>query len=92
MIRTGTTVVHRAPRRAAGRSPSRPGAPAEHIRLDRVTEAGAPVAPQRATNAPAIGEYLALAATTAAITSLPLHYCYGLSVLHSHLVAGAAWC
>ena len=23
------------------------------------------------------------------ITSLPLHYCYGLSVLHSHLVAGA---
>ena len=24
-----------------------------------------------------------------AITSLPLHYCYGLSVLHSHLAAGA---
>ena len=24
-----------------------------------------------------------------AITALPLHYCYGLSVLHSHLVAGA---
>ena len=30
------------------------------------------------------------APATGAITSLPLHYCYGLSVLHSHLVAGAA--
>lgn len=42
------------------------------------------------SNALAIAEYLELAADDRAITSLPLHYCYGLSVLHSHLVAEAA--
>ncbi|MFM2357251.1 MAG: Long-chain-fatty-acid--CoA ligase, partial [Pseudomonadota bacterium] len=36
------------------------------------------------------GEYLHLAADDCGITSLPLHYSYGLSVLHSHLAAGAA--
>jgi acyl-CoA synthetase (AMP-forming)/AMP-acid ligase II len=41
------------------------------------------------TNARAIAEYLTLARPDRGITSLPLHYCYGLSVLHSHLVAGA---
>ena len=41
-------------------------------------------------NARSIADYLDLRATDCAITSLPLHYCYGLSVLHSHLVAGAA--
>ncbi len=40
-------------------------------------------------NARSIAEYLALDATDRAITSLPLHYCYGLSVLTSHLAAGA---
>jgi acyl-CoA synthetase (AMP-forming)/AMP-acid ligase II len=40
-------------------------------------------------NASAIVDYLELTADDRAITSLPLHYCYGLSVLHSHLLAGA---
>jgi acyl-CoA synthetase (AMP-forming)/AMP-acid ligase II len=43
-----------------------------------------------ATNAAAIADYLALTPADRAITALPLHYCYGLSVLHSHLVAGAS--
>ena len=42
------------------------------------------------SNAEAIAEYLALSADDRAISSLPLHYCYGLSVLHSHLQAGAS--
>ncbi len=41
------------------------------------------------SNARAIGELLALSPADRAITTLPLHYCYGLSVLHSHLAAGA---
>ncbi len=41
------------------------------------------------SNALAIAEYLALSPDDRAITTLPLHYCYGLSVLHSHLAAGA---
>lgn len=41
------------------------------------------------SNAAAIAEYLALTPDDRAITTLPLHYCYGLSVLHSHLHAGA---
>ena len=41
-------------------------------------------------NAGAIVDYLGLDETDRAITSLPLHYCYGLSVLHSHLLAGAS--
>lgn len=43
-----------------------------------------------ASNAGAIVESLALTPADRAITTLPLHYCYGLSVLHSHLVAGAS--
>ena len=43
-----------------------------------------------ASNAAAIAEHLALTPADRAITTLPLHYCYGLSVLHSHLVAGAS--
>ncbi len=43
-----------------------------------------------ASNAAAITEFLALTPADRAITALPLHYCYGLSVLHSHLVAGAS--
>ncbi|WP_307861682.1 AMP-binding protein [Nocardioides xinjiangensis] len=43
-----------------------------------------------ASNAAAIADYLALRPTDRAATTLPLHYCYGLSVLHSHLVAGAS--
>ncbi|HVF75683.1 MAG TPA: AMP-binding protein [Acidimicrobiales bacterium] len=40
-------------------------------------------------NAAAIAEYLELGADDRAITSLPMHYCYGLSVINSHLAAGA---
>ena len=40
-------------------------------------------------NASSIGTYLDIRDTDRAITSLPLHYCYGLSVLHSHLLRGA---
>ena len=42
------------------------------------------------SNASAIAEYLQLGPDDRAATSLPLHYCYGLSVLHSHLLAGAS--
>ncbi len=42
------------------------------------------------TNAEAIAESLAITGDDVAVTTLPLHYCYGLSVLHSHLLRGAA--
>ncbi|GAT72905.1 AMP-binding protein [Microbacterium hydrocarbonoxydans] len=42
------------------------------------------------SNAAAIAEYLGLTSSDRAATTLPLHYCYGLSVLHSHLLVGAA--
>jgi acyl-coenzyme A synthetase/AMP-(fatty) acid ligase/acyl carrier protein len=41
------------------------------------------------SNAEAIATYLAIRPIDRAITSLPMHYCYGLSVLNSHLSAGA---
>lgn len=41
-------------------------------------------------NATAIAASLQLRSDDVAITSLPLHYCYGLSVLHSHLAVGAS--
>jgi acyl-CoA synthetase (AMP-forming)/AMP-acid ligase II/peptidoglycan/LPS O-acetylase OafA/YrhL len=41
-------------------------------------------------NARSIGAYLGIRPDDRAITSLPLHYSYGLSVLNSHLAAGAA--
>lgn len=41
-------------------------------------------------NAAAIADSLALTADDRAITSLPIHYCYGLSVVHSHLLVGGA--
>ena len=42
------------------------------------------------SNAASIVAYLQLTAGDRGITTLPLHYCYGLSVLHSHLLAGAS--
>lgn len=42
------------------------------------------------SNAIAIADYLELRSDDRAITSLPLHYCYGLSVLTSHLAVGAS--
>ncbi len=41
-------------------------------------------------NATAIAEALRITPADRGITSLPLHYTFGLSVLHSHLVAGAS--
>lgn len=41
-------------------------------------------------NAAAIASSLGLTATDVALTTLPLDYCYGLSVLHSHLAVGAS--
>lgn len=41
-------------------------------------------------NTDAIVQYLALQAADVAITTLPLHYSYGLSVLNTHLKVGAA--
>jgi acyl-CoA synthetase (AMP-forming)/AMP-acid ligase II len=41
------------------------------------------------SNASAIAESLGVRPTDRAVTSLPLHYCYGLSVVHSHLRVGA---
>ncbi len=41
-------------------------------------------------NATAIAHSLHLGPDDRGVTSLPLHYCYGLSVLHSHLAAGAS--
>ncbi|MCW4602448.1 AMP-binding protein [Janibacter hoylei] len=42
------------------------------------------------SNATGIARALGLRSDDRAITSLPLHYCYGLSVMHSVLHAGAA--
>ena len=41
-------------------------------------------------NAEAIASFLAITPADRAITSLPLAYCYGLSVLNSHLLRGAS--
>lgn len=40
------------------------------------------------SNARAISEYLELTLDERPITTLPMHYTYGLSVLHSHLLSG----
>ncbi|WP_281902618.1 AMP-binding protein [Phytohabitans aurantiacus] len=40
-------------------------------------------------NAEAIAEYLDIRPTDRAATTLPMHYCYGLSVINSHLLRGA---
>ena len=41
-------------------------------------------------NAEAIADYLAIRRDDVAATTLPMHYCYGLSVINSHLAAGAS--
>ena len=40
-------------------------------------------------NAESIAEYLGIRETDRAATTLPMSYCYGLSVVHSHLLRGA---
>ena len=42
------------------------------------------------SNAAAIAEYLRLSPAERAATTLPLQYCYGLSVVNSHLLTGAS--
>ncbi|MCG7593966.1 AMP-binding protein [Mycobacterium sp. PSTR-4-N] len=42
------------------------------------------------SNAHAIADYLGIVDTDRAATTLPMSYCYGLSVVHSHLLVGAA--
>ena len=42
------------------------------------------------SNAESIARYLAIRPTDRAATTLPMHYCYGLSVINSHLLQGAA--
>ena len=42
------------------------------------------------TNAAAIARSLDIEPTDRAVTTLPLHYCYGLSIVHSNLLVGAA--
>lgn len=41
-------------------------------------------------NAGAIAQYLGITPADRAITTLPMQYCYGLSVINSHLTCGAA--
>lgn len=43
-----------------------------------------------ASNAASIADYLGLSSQERAITTLPLYYSYGMSVLHAHLSAGAS--
>ncbi|HUP69376.1 MAG TPA: AMP-binding protein [Acidimicrobiales bacterium] len=42
------------------------------------------------SNAASIAEYLGLTPEDRAVTTLPMQYCYGLSVINSHLHAGAS--
>ena len=42
------------------------------------------------SNAAAIAQYLGITEADRPVTSLPMHYCYGLSVINSHLLQGAA--
>ncbi|MFC7218280.1 AMP-binding protein [Streptomyces polyrhachis] len=42
------------------------------------------------SNAAAIASYLGIRESDRAATTLPVHYCYGLSVVNSHLLRGAA--
>ena len=41
-------------------------------------------------NAAAIADHLDIRPDDRAVTTLPLHYCYGLSIVHSNLLTGAA--
>ena len=42
------------------------------------------------SNAESIASYLSIRPSDVAATTLPMHYCYGLSVINSHLLAGAS--
>ena len=85
----GWSIEHRRSGPGA-RAASRAGPPAEHVRLHRRAQARAPVAPEPREQRPWPSPSTSPSRPDdRGITSLPLHYCYGLSVLHSHLAAGA---
>lgn len=42
------------------------------------------------SNAESIATYLGITSADRAVTTLPMHYCYGLSVIHSYLARGAS--
>lgn len=84
---------------ASGWSPTGTPAPALHpelrLLLSTSGSTGSPKlvrlsAANLDANAAAIASYLGLREDDVALTTLPLDYCYGLSVLHSHLTAGAS--
>ncbi|MGW0478498.1 AMP-binding protein [Nonomuraea sp. NPDC003214] len=84
-----------APHGATARSAGSPTHPDLAVLLATSGSTGSPklVRLSRAAvlaNARAIAEALAIGPAEIAPTSLPLHYSYGLSVLNSHLVAGAS--
>jgi acyl-CoA synthetase (AMP-forming)/AMP-acid ligase II len=76
------------------------GDPGEHLHLDLavlLSTSGSTGAPRLVrlshsnvrANACAIAAYLRIGDGDRALTSLPLHYCFGLSVANSHLASGA---
>ena len=72
-IRCTTTSPCCCPPRAAPAHPNWSGCPTRNL----------------VSNAAAIAEYLGIRETDRAATTLPMSYCYGLSVIHSHLLRGA---
>jgi acyl-CoA synthetase (AMP-forming)/AMP-acid ligase II len=85
----------------SGSIETRPGAPAHELHPDLsvlLPTSGTTGSPKLVrlseanldANAASIVEYLAIGSDERAIASLPFHYSYGLSVLNSHLRAGAA--
>ncbi len=98
LVEAGTTAPRRCREVGAVIGCTDPSAPAPHPDLALLlSTSGSTGSPKLArlsrdnllANARSIADYLDLQSTDCAITSLPLHYCYGLSVLHSHLLVGA---
>lgn len=102
-LAVGRPVLLTDPARDAGdleaRFGARAGSPAPHpdlaLLMSTSGSTGSPRLVRLAAravqaNADAIADYLGLTSRDVGITALPLHYCYGLSVLHSHLAVGAA--
>ena len=61
-----------------------------HIGQHRKSEDGALSRKNLQSNARSIGEYLEITREDRAVTSLPMQYTYGLSVINSHVERGAA--
>ena len=78
------------PQRGARPRPA-PGArrSAADLRVVRLPQARTALARQPRQQRHGHREALGIRPTDRALTSLPLHYCYGLSVVHSHLATGA---